>query len=79
MQVDTRPISALAPYARNARTHSPAQIDKLCKSIKEFGWTVPLYCDVSVRRWQEFTKRHAVRERDGRAFDEIAAQRTDAQ
>ena len=45
MQVDTRPISALAPYARNARTHSPAQIDKLCKSIKEFGWTVPILVD----------------------------------
>ena len=38
-------IDVLIPYIRNARKHSQDQIDKLCKSIKEFGWTVPLIVD----------------------------------
>jgi DNA modification methylase len=29
------------------------------------------YCDVIIRRWQEFTGKQAVRESDGRLFDEI--------
>ena len=29
LKVEQRPISSLRPYARNPRTHSPAQIDKL--------------------------------------------------
>ena len=28
----------LVPYARNARTHSPAQVDKIAASIREFGF-----------------------------------------
>ena len=35
----------------------------------------PCYCDVIVRRWQEFTGRQATLEGDGRTFDEIAAER----
>jgi DNA modification methylase len=34
--------ASLIPYERNARTHSPAQIDKLCGLIREFGWTNPI-------------------------------------
>ena len=30
----------------------------------------PRYCDVIVRRWQDFTKKQAVREKDGVTFDE---------
>lgn len=30
---------------RNSRTHSPAQIDQLVASIKEFGWTYPILVD----------------------------------
>ncbi len=33
----------------------------------------PKYCDVIVRRWQEFTGRRAALEADGRAFSEVAA------
>ena len=33
---------ALVPYARNARTHSPAQIAKIAASIREFGFTNPI-------------------------------------
>jgi DNA modification methylase len=31
----------------------------------------PLYVDVAIRRWQAFTGQAAVREGDGRTFDEI--------
>lgn len=36
----------------------------------------PAYCDVVVRRWQEFTGKKATFDGDGRSFDEIAAERT---
>jgi DNA modification methylase len=35
----------------------------------------PKYVDTSVIRWQEFTGRDAVLERDGRPFREIAVER----
>jgi DNA modification methylase len=35
----------------------------------------PRYADVIVRRWQEFTSKHAALEGDGRTFDEIARER----
>ncbi len=40
-----RPIGALVPYASNARTHTPEQIDLIAKSIQEFGWTNPILVD----------------------------------
>lgn len=39
------PIARLIPYARNARTHSDAQIAQIAGSMREFGWTVPVLCD----------------------------------
>lgn len=42
LQVEYRPIKSLIPYARNARTHSSAQVDEICASIREFGWTNPV-------------------------------------
>lgn len=36
---------ALIPYARNARTHSPKQVDQIVASIKEFGFTNPILVD----------------------------------
>lgn len=44
-KVDVRSIAELVPYARNSRTHSPAQIKQIEKSIQEFGWTVPVLVD----------------------------------
>ena len=38
-------IATLIPYARNARTHSPAQIAQIAASIREFGFTNPLLVD----------------------------------
>ncbi|MDT7953501.1 MAG: DNA methyltransferase [Acetobacteraceae bacterium] len=35
----------LIPYARNARTHSDAQVRQLADSIREWGWTVPVLVD----------------------------------
>ena len=32
---------ALIPYARNARTHSEAQVAQIAASITEWGWTTP--------------------------------------
>ena len=35
-------IEQLVPYARNARTHSSAQISQIAASIKEFGFLAPI-------------------------------------
>jgi ParB-like chromosome segregation protein Spo0J len=41
----SRPLESLAPYARNTRRHSEAQIVKFIGSLREFGWTVPILTD----------------------------------
>jgi len=38
-------VADLVPYARNARHHTPEQIDQIAASIAEFGWTVPVLVD----------------------------------
>src|ERR1700712_3457054 len=38
-------INRLVPYARNARTHSAAQVDQIAASIREWGWTNPVLVD----------------------------------
>jgi ParB-like chromosome segregation protein Spo0J len=38
-------VGDLIPYARNARTHSDAQVAQIAASIKEFGWTNPILVD----------------------------------
>lgn len=43
--VERRPVAELVPYARNARTHSEAQIGQLAASIREWGWTTPVLVD----------------------------------
>lgn len=43
--VSYRPAAALIPYARNARTHSEAQVAQIAGSIREFGWTNPILVD----------------------------------
>ena len=40
-----RPISTLIPYARNAPTHSDAQVAQIAASIREFGFTNPILVD----------------------------------
>jgi DNA modification methylase len=36
------PVSELTPHPRNPRTHSPADIDILCRKITADGWTNPI-------------------------------------
>ena len=43
--VERRPLAKLVPYARNARQHSDAQVDRIAASMKEWGWTMPLLVD----------------------------------
>lgn len=38
-------VADLIPYARNARTHSEAQIKKIASSIAEFGFINPVITD----------------------------------
>ena len=45
MSVEYRPASALIPFAKNARTHSDAQVAQIAASIREFGWTNPILVD----------------------------------
>ena len=45
VQVEYRKVDSLIPYARNARTHSDAQVAQIAASIKEFGWTNPILVD----------------------------------
>jgi len=45
LEIVYRPVAELIPYARNARTHSDAQIADLAASIREFGFTNPLLID----------------------------------
>src|ERR1700716_1533096 len=40
--VERWPIERLIPFARNARTHSDAQVSQIAASIREWGWTNPV-------------------------------------
>ena len=44
-QIVNRSISSLKPYARNARTHSKAQLRKIADSIRAFGFVNPILID----------------------------------
>lgn len=44
-KVEKWKIDKLIPYARNARTHSEAQVNQIAASIKEWGWTTPVLVD----------------------------------
>ena len=45
LSVTYRPIGDLIPYARNARTHSEAQVALIAGSIREYGFTNPVLVD----------------------------------
>ena len=42
LRITYRRLDELVPYAANARTHTPAQVAKLKKSLMAFGWTNPM-------------------------------------
>ncbi len=45
LAVSYRRVEELLPYAKNARTHSPAQVQEIVNSMKAFGWTNPILID----------------------------------
>ena len=45
MEINSKLVSDLIPYALNSRTHSDAQVAQIAASIKEFGWTNPILID----------------------------------
>lgn len=45
MEVIYKNIKDLIPYKNNSRTHDEYQVQQICKSIKEFGFTNPLLID----------------------------------
>ena len=49
LRVKSRKVSELKPYAKNPRAHFDVQIEKVVKSIKEFGWTNPILIDEKSR------------------------------
>ena len=44
-EIKLKTVKELIPYARNSRTHDDAQVDQICASIKEFGFTNPILID----------------------------------
>jgi len=45
LQITYHPPAALSPHSRNARLHSPKQIDQLAASIRSFGFNSPVLID----------------------------------
>lgn len=45
LQIEYRSVSSLKEYARNARTHSAAQVTQIANSIREFGFNNPILID----------------------------------
>lgn len=45
LRVIDLPLVSLAPYAENARTHSPEQVAQIAASIAEFGFVNPVLVD----------------------------------
>lgn len=46
-RMEVRKIDELTPYANNARVHSPAQIELLRRSLREFGFVSPVLIDAA--------------------------------
>jgi DNA modification methylase len=46
-RIEIWPVERLAPYQRNGRTHSNAQVAKIAASIAEFGFLNPILVDTS--------------------------------
>jgi hypothetical protein len=44
-KVELVPTTSLTPYERNPMQHPPEQVELIVRSIKEYGFTVPLLCD----------------------------------
>ena len=45
IMVTYRPSTSLKPHPQNPNTHSPKQIERIARSIQDFGWTNPIITD----------------------------------
>ena len=45
MEIIYKKVNGLIPYINNSRTHSEEQVNQICASINEFGFTNPLLID----------------------------------
>jgi hypothetical protein len=72
-------IDALIPYARNSRTHSEAQVALIAATktgrVARLIELDPIYVDVIVRLWQDFTGQQATLEATGQTFEELESER----
>jgi len=48
--IEIWPIDRFVPYARNPRKNDAA-VDRMCASIREFGFKIPAWFAVMVRSW----------------------------
>jgi DNA modification methylase len=82
-----KPVALIEQALQNSSRHGDLVLDPFggsgstlmaCQKTGRQGRVIeidPLYVDVMVRRWQEFTGREAVLEADGRTFAAIAEER----
>lgn len=52
-------VDELIPYENNTKLHPQSQIDTIKKSIEQFGFNDPKYCDVIIKRWEALTGQKA--------------------
>ena len=45
MNIETIPVDDLKPYLHNPKTHPTEQVEKIARSIEEFGFLVPILVD----------------------------------
>ena len=44
-EIHSKPLGQLKPYKNNSRTHTEENISQIAKSIKKWGWTMPILVD----------------------------------
>lgn len=44
-KIELRDVDSIVPYELNSKKHEKAQVKKIAKSIKEFGWDQPIVVD----------------------------------
>lgn len=47
IEIEYLPIKDLTEYKNNSRTHDAKQVDQICRSIQEYGFTNPILVDES--------------------------------
>jgi ParB-like chromosome segregation protein Spo0J len=45
IHIELRDIDSIVPYEQNAKIHDKGQVEKIAKSISEFGWDQPIVVD----------------------------------